>query len=41
MAARAKAEEDDHGGYGLPDNGMDALFDHDYEDYRAKDLGPI
>ena len=41
MAARAKVEEDDHGGYWLPDNGMDVLFDHDYEDYCAKDLGPI
>ena len=41
MAARAEAEEDHHRGYGLPDNGVDALSDHDHENYRAKDLGSI
>ena len=41
MAARAKAEEDYHGGYRLPDNGMDVLSDHGHKNYHAKDLGPI
>lgn len=41
MAARAEAEEDYHGGYGLPDNGMDVLSDHGHKNYRAEDMGPI
>lgn len=41
MAAREAAEEDHHSGYGLPDNGVDVLPDHGYQDNRAKDLGPV
>ena len=41
MAAREKAEENRHSGYGLLDNGVDVLPDHGYKDDRVKDLGPV
>lgn len=41
MAAREETEEDYHSGFRLPDNGVDVLFDHDYKDKRAKNLGPV
>lgn len=41
MAPRKEAEEDPCSGYRLPNNGMDVLPNHGYEDHGAKDLGPI
>ena len=41
MAAGEETEEDYHSGSRLPGNGVDVLFDHDYEDNRAKNLGSV
>lgn len=41
MAAREEAEEDYNSGYGLLDNGVDDVSDHDYKDNCAKNLGPL